>query len=176
MHAMSVADISDKLRNNSGPMTSSTDVPDPAFSVQSRLRGLGVHTPRDIDRLINRLRRQSRPGERLEETLERRLCEWLNYQPLSNSLLSHQSRRTMVAVAEAAVALSGVAERWPLTLFHDATLPPEALRRLDLAVPVAAPPVVPVPMPVQSLEPAAVRAKLPTSTRGRPSLARARVR
>lgn len=156
--AMSHLTMTTKLKDISGSMTTISDAPDQALLVRNRLQSLGVSDVRDRDRLLARLRRHARPGEALLETLDRRLCEWLNEQPLKTGLAGHHKRATIVAGAEAAIVLSGLAERWPLALFDSSIrLPAEALRRLELAVPVAAPPVVQVAMPVQPLEPVSVR-------------------
>lgn len=157
-------------------MTSTIDAADQALLLQNRLQTLGVSNLRDRERLAARLRRQASPSETLLEAFDRRLCEWIGQQPLKSGFMGSQSIASRRATAEAAVVLSGVAARWPLALFDDRRLPDEALRRLELAMPVAAPPVVPVSMPVQELEPVTLAQVLPKPVPERTRAIRVRAR
>src|SRR5690625_1442245 len=137
-------------------MTARVCTSDQAF-VCRRLQDIGVSRLQDRTHLLGRLQQQAEPGEPLHQTLDRRLRELLAALPLQLDP-QRQHRRDIASVAaEAAVILSGIAGFWPLSLFDDAAeLPAEALERLKLALPVAAPPTVATPMPVQSLEPVAL--------------------
>lgn len=142
-------------------MTALFDAKDQALLLQDRLQVLGVSSPHDREVLLGRLRRQRHLGESLSDTLDRRLCEWLKEQ-LIDFALSGKDRATLLAAAEAAVVLSGIGQRWPLSLFDNSSrLPGEAMRRLKLALPLATPPVVNVPMPAQPLEAPSLRDLLP---------------
>ncbi|HLS69456.1 MAG TPA: hypothetical protein VK035_08930 [Kiloniellales bacterium] len=135
-------------------MTPALDASEQAAAVAGRLLELGISNSQDRELLLARLDQQARPDETLRETLDRRLCEWLSEQLGEGATGGDPGRPEVLATAEATIVLSGIGERWPLALFDSTVrLPTAALRRLNLAVPVAVPPVVTVPMPAQPLEP-----------------------
>lgn len=147
-------------------MTLATEDSRDALLIQDRLADLGLSDPRHRHRLLARLRRERRPGERLADTYARRLCGWLD------RWLDHLRAAPLgqgpagLAAAEATLALSGVAERWPQALLGSyRRLPAEAHRRLCAALPLATPPVLPRAMPAQSLAPAALPQLLPRPAR-----------
>jgi len=156
-------------------MTLATEDDHDALLIQDRLADLGLRDPRHRHRLLARLRRERGPSESLTDTYARRLCDWLD------RWLAHLDAAPLgrnpagLAAAEATLALSGVAERWPQAMLGSfRRLPAEAHRRLRAALPLSTPPVLPRAMPEQSLAPAALPQLLPRPTRPAPA-ARARV-
>lgn len=142
--------------------------------LSERLTLLGVDNVADQAALQIRIERQRLGGESLLAAYERQLLEWFDAQALRFDTPSAGTARS-VAAAEAAVALSGVAARWPERFLASLALPKEGLRRLSAALPDPAPPVRLRAMPEQPLQawslrdlmPAAFTARLPQRARVR---------
>lgn len=147
-------------------MTPTTQDLKETFLLQDRLADLGVLNRNDRDLLLARLRRERLAGESLQDAYTRSLCRWFSrwLERLGETPL--REGPAALAAAEAAVALSGLGERWPLALLDAATsLPPEARRRLKAALPVATPATVVRSMPAQQLEPVGLTDLLPLPAR-----------
>lgn len=148
-------------------MTTLAEDPKAKLLLQERLADLGLQDSPCRALLLARLERDRQPGESLEDCYARSLCRWLErwLERLEAPPLGEGP--AALAAAEAAVALSGIAGRWPKALLHPtAELPAEARQRLLAALPLATPPVVPRAMPAQTLEPVALPALLALPLRG----------
>lgn len=129
-------------------------------ALSERLTLLGVDNVADQAALQLRIDRQRLAGESLLAAYERQLLEWFDAQALRFDAPSAGTARS-VAAAEAAVALSGAAARWPERFLASLALPEEDLRRLSAALPDPAPPVRPRAMPEQPLQAWSLRDLLP---------------
>lgn len=144
--------------------------------MRERLTLLGVEARGDQAALQARIERQRLAGESLKAAYERQLLEWFDAQAMRFDAPTAAGTARSVAAAEAAVALSDVAARWPERFLAPRPLPVEDLHRLYAALPDPAPPVRPRAMPKQALQPWSLRDLLPAPAFPRlPQRARARL-
>lgn len=144
--------------------------------LRERLTLLGVAAAVDQAALQARIERHRLAGESLKAAYERQLLEWFDAQAMRIEAPSTAGTARSVAAAEAAVALSGVAARWPERFLATRPLPVEDLRRLYAALPDPAPPVRPRAMPEQPLQAWSLRDLLPAPSLPRlPQRARVRL-